>query len=245
MQLIPILEIRHGKSVHTEHGIGDERQLVSEDPMEIVASWATKGVKRVHFVDVDAVESGEPCNVNLLRKIKSQYPDILIQVIGGIKNIDSAFIWMDAGVDFLTLTGKSIRQKNLLNDLCVEFPQRILVEVDSHYGNVGMGSGEPPFKLVELARQLDEDGVAGLVVTEVPSKGHVTNQNLLIINELSQEIEMPIFANGGIDSLSDLENLLENHAEKLAGIILGKVVHHEDFCLNQARIMLTKYQVAN
>jgi len=245
MQLIPILEIRHGKSVHTKHGVGEQSHVVTDDPMETVANWQAKGIKRVHFVDVDAVESGEPRNVNLLRNIKLQYPDLLVQVIGGIKSVDSAFIWMDAGADYLTLNGKALRRKNLLSDLSVEYPQKILVEVDSHHGNVRMGNDEQPLKLIDLARKLDDDGIAGLVVTEVPSKGHVTNKDLLTINQLSQEIEISIFANGGIDSLSDLENLFENHAEKLAGVILGKVVHHKDFCLSQAQELLAKYKLAN
>ena len=92
MKLIPILEIRHAKSVHIEYDASNESHVVSEDPMESVAKWDKKGIRRIYFFDVDAVESGEPCNVNILRKIKTKYPHIIIQVIGGIKCLDSAFI---------------------------------------------------------------------------------------------------------------------------------------------------------
>ncbi len=39
-----------------------------------------------------------------------------------------AFVWMDAGADYLVLTGKAMRQKNLLTDICVEFPEKVIVE---------------------------------------------------------------------------------------------------------------------
>ncbi len=243
MQLVPVLEIRHAKCVHTEHKNRFVDHVVSEDPIETVGNWAEKGIKRIHFVDVDAIETGEPCNVDLLSKIKQHYPQIEIQVIGGIKNVDSAFIWMDAGADFLVLNGKAIRQKDLLTDICVEFPAKVLVEIGSRQGCVGMGSGEPTFDIKLLANQLEEDGVVGLLVTEVPSQGHVNSLNLLSVNQLSQGVELPIFANGGIEKMADLKLLLENHAEKLTGILLGKVVHQDAFCLNQAQQMLNEYQV--
>ncbi len=244
MQLVPVLEIRHAKCVHTEHKNAFKDHVVSEDPIETVACWIEQGIKRIHFVDVDAIESGEPSNVDLLAKIKAQFPSIEIQVIGGIKCVDSAFIWMDAGADFLVLNSKALRQKNLLSDICVEFPFKVLVEIGSRRGAVGMGAGQPTFDIKALAKQLDDDGVAGLLVTEVPEEGHVNSLSLLSVNQLSQGVEMPIFANGGIEKLADLKLLLENHAEKLTGILLGKVVHQKTFSLHQAQQMLNEYQVA-
>ncbi len=242
MQLVPVLEIRHAKCVYTAHKNSFVDHVISEDPLDTVASWAEKGIKRIHFVDVDAIESGEPCNVDLLSKIKQNYPEIEIQVIGGIKCVDSAFIWVDAGADFLVLNGKAIRQKNLLSDICVEFPAKVLVEVGSRQGTVNIGEGGPSLQIKALANQLEEDGVAGLLVTEVPSEGHVNSLSLLSVNQLSQVVELPIFANGGIETMADLKLLLENHAEKLTGILIGKVVHQEAFCLGTAQQMLNEYQ---
>jgi len=244
MQLVPVLEIRHARCVHTEHKNSFVDHVVSEDPIETVAAWVDKGIKRIHFVDVDAIETGEPCNVDLLTSIKHQYPDVVIQVIGGISCLDSAFIWIDAGADFLVLNGKAIRQKNLLLDICVEFPGKVLVEIGSRHGAVGMGAGEPTFQIMSLAKQLEEEGVIGLLVTEMPFEGHVNSTHLLSVNQLSQGINLPIFANGGVERLEDLKLLLDNHAEKLTGVLLGKVVHQDTFCLYEAQQLLSEYQVS-
>ncbi len=244
MQLVPVLEIRHGKCVHTEPKNAFVDHVVSADPFEIVDSWVNKGIRRIHFVDVDAIETGEPCNVDLLSKLKKQFSELEIQVIGGLKCVDSAFIWIDAGADFLVLNGKAIRRRNLLSDICLEFPSKVLVEIDSRGGAVGMGSGEPTFQLKALATQLEEDGVVGLLVTEVPNRGHVNSNNLLTVNQLSQRVDIPIMANGGIDKMSDLELLLENHSNNLTGVILGKVVYKKSFCLDKAQQLLDEYRVA-
>ena len=92
MQLIPVLEIRHGKSVHTEKKNAFVDHVVSKDPLETVNYWYAQGIRRIHFVDVDGIETREPCNVDLLAKIKQSYPELCVQVIGGIVDIDSAFI---------------------------------------------------------------------------------------------------------------------------------------------------------
>ncbi len=241
MQLVPVLEIRRGKSVHTKTKSDFTDEIIKEDVFEVVERWVSNGIKRIHIVDVDAVESGEPENMDIIAQIKKRYSELTIQVLGGIKSIDSAYIWVDAGVDFLVLNGKAVRQRNLLDDVCIEFPGKVLVELDSRQGNVGMGNGEPTFKLSSIARQLDEDGVVGLVVTEIPKAGHVNNNGLLSINELTQKLQMPIFANGGIEKMADLKTLLDSHAEKLSGVLIGKALHN-GFCLNEAHSLMKEYQ---
>jgi phosphoribosylformimino-5-aminoimidazole carboxamide ribotide isomerase len=243
MQLVPVLEIRHGKSVHTEKKNAFVNHVVSTDPLETVNHWYALGIRRIHFVDVDAIETREPCNVDLLSKIKKSCPELCIQVIGGIVDIDSAFIWIDAGADYLVLTSKAIRNKDLLSDICVEFPGKVLVEMDSRRMNNQAEKVDE--QLVDLAQSLEEEGVGGLVVTEVPESGHVTARNLLSVSHFSQSVDLPVLANGGIEKLEDIEQLLQQHSGKLSGIIIGKIVYDENFNLAIAQQMLNEYQIAS
>ncbi len=237
MQLVPVLEIRHGKIVHTEAKNNFVDEVIKEDILEVIACLAENHISRVHLVDVDAVECGEPVNVEIIPQIKAKFPEIEIQVLGGVRCIESAYIWMDAGADYLVLNGKAIRQRNLLDDVCLEFPDKILVEVDCSQGKVAMGSGEPVFKLVNLARQLEEDGVVGLVVT------NVNESKLPHIQALSNELKMPVYANGGIEKTADLQAMLEQKSDRLGGILIGKALHSKNFSLNEANHLINQYQV--
>jgi len=241
MQLVPVLEIRHGKCVHTEPKNAFVDHVIKENVSETVAKWIDKGVSRIHIVDVDAIESGEPENVDLVASLKNTYPEIEIQVLGGVKCVESAYVWMDAGVDYLVLTGKAIRQRNLLDDICVEFPGKVMVELDCRQGQVAMGAGEPTFSLESIAKQLEEDGVVGLVVTEIPENGHVNNQSLQKVAALAESLDLPVYANGGIEKMGDLKGILERQAKRLGGVLLGKPLYN-GFCLNEARTMIEQYQ---
>ncbi|TQV72273.1 hypothetical protein FLL45_18820 [Aliikangiella marina] len=241
MQLVPVLEIRHGKGVHTRPKNNFVDEVVKEDAMQVVTGWYQEGVRRIHVVDVDAVESGEPENVDLIAKIKQTYPDLSLQVIGGIKCIESAYVWIDAGADFLVLNGKAIRQRNLLDDICVEFPNRVLVEIDCRRGQVGV-NGQT---LTHLAQQLEDDGVVGLVVTDVANHNGEVNAGLASISELSSAIEIPVFANGVVDKLDDLKRLLDSQSAKPSGVLVGKAIYNGGIRLNEANSMLAQYQEAS
>jgi phosphoribosylformimino-5-aminoimidazole carboxamide ribotide isomerase len=241
MQLVPVLEIRRGKCVHIEPDRKHVKKVIKEEAIDMVDTWVKKGVSRIHIVDVDAIESGEPVNVDLVSKIKQQYPELSIQVLGGINCVDSAYIWNDAGADSLVLNGKSIRRRNLLSDICMEFPDKILIELDCRQGDVGMGSGEPTMKLTCLAKQLEEDGVAGLVVTELEQDSNGKNNSLLDIGELCKAVDIPIYANVGIRKAEDLRGVLELQVRQPCGILIGKAIYN-GFSLNEASGLIENYQ---
>lgn len=241
MQLVPVLEIRRGKCVHTEPDRRQVSKIIKEDAIDMIHQWVDKGVSRIHIVDVDAIESGEPENVDLITKIKQQYPQLSIQVLGGINATNSAYIWMDAGADFLVLNSKAIRRRNLLNDTCMAFPESILMELDCRRGNVGLGSGEPTIKLTHLAKQLEEDGIAGLVVTEIERNPDGNNANLLDISELCKAVEIPIYANVGLRKTEDLRSVLALEVEQPCGLLIGKAIY-SDFSLNEASSLIETYQ---
>lgn len=242
MQLVPVLEIRHGKGVHTAPKNRFADEVVKEDVIDMVQRWSDKGVVRLHIVDVDAIESGEPENVDLVSKIKHQFPQIQLQVIGGIKCIESAYVWIDAGADFIVLNARAISQRSLFDDICVEFPNKVLVEVDCFDGKVGMGAGQPKSDLTSLARQLEEDGVVGLVVTDVASRNGNITKGFTSIAEVSESIEIPVFANGIVDKVTDLKEIMSSRLRKPSGVLLGKALYKKGFCLNEAQHVLEEYQ---
>jgi len=244
MQLIPVVEISQGKCVHTEPKNRFANKVVSENIIERVSAWVDGGVRRIHYVDVDAIRTREPENISALRQIKQRHPDLQVQVLGGIKSIESAYIWHEGGADNFVLSSRALKNREFVEDLCLEFPERVWLELDTRDGSLAI-NGNVSTNLISLARELEHDGVAGLIVTEIASPGQSSSSCLMTINELAKSIDIPVIANGGIQVLGDLERLLMSDSSELEGVILGKPLYSGDICLTQAREMIGQYLQAS
>lgn len=242
MQLVPVVEIHHGKCV--THAVDSPKngKLITQDILSVIDQWAEKGVDRIHLLDIDAIKVGEPQNISIVRKIKQQHPHIAIQVMGGINSVESAYIWRDGGADYFVLNSKAMRRRDLLDDICFDFPNAVLVEIDSLSGNVGMGSGEPTLKLAAIAKQLEDDGVSGLVVTEVSRDLQTKGNSLLDIGELCKTVGIPIYVNVGVRKTNDLKQLLELQMQQPFSILLRSSAY-DNLHMQSASNLLNKPQV--
>ncbi|MET1255198.1 HisA/HisF-related TIM barrel protein [Aliikangiella maris] len=238
MQLVPVLEIRHGKCVHTLPKKNSTEQIVKENLLEVVERLVDSGITRFHIVDVDAIASGEPENVDLIEKIKIRYPTIQLQLIGGINSVDAAFVWIDAGVDYLVLNSKSVKRKNLLDDICLSFPNKVLVELDCcQFKQQGDA-------ILELLQRLDEDGVAGIVMTDIGATTQIVKQNIISICDLIRHVELPIFINGGIENTQDVAFYLSPEVARVDGILISKVLYSNAFSLTDANEVIKTHQLS-
>jgi phosphoribosylformimino-5-aminoimidazole carboxamide ribotide isomerase len=59
MELIPAIDLRHGRAVRLRQGDDARATVYGDDPVAVLASYVRAGVARVHVVDLDAA-LGEP-----------------------------------------------------------------------------------------------------------------------------------------------------------------------------------------
>jgi len=231
MLLIPVMELKSGHSVYTQHQ-EDGDTLITEDPMEAVEHWVNAGAKRIHIVDVDAIRARQPVNAHKITEIHRRYPDLEIQV-GGISKEEDILIWLDAGAKYLVLNSRA--QPGFVAEMCVQYAGSIMVALDAHHGKVRFQGHETNHDLVALAKEFDDDGVQGILLTEIPDSGHVNSCNISTSCELAAEINIPVVANGGISCFADLEALQKAHEHRLSGIVIGRPLHDQKLDFKQAQ----------
>ena len=84
MILIPAIDLKEGHCVRLRQGNMDESTVFSEDPVSMAAKWAEQGCTRLHLVDLDGAFEGEPVNADVIEEICTSFPDMAIQIGGGI-----------------------------------------------------------------------------------------------------------------------------------------------------------------
>ena len=65
----------------------DETTVFSDDPVAMAARWVDAGARRLHLVDLNGAFAGEPVNGEVVTAIAAAYPDLPIQIGGGIRNL--------------------------------------------------------------------------------------------------------------------------------------------------------------
>ena len=89
MLVIPAIDLKDGQCVRLRQGRMDESTVFSDDPVEMAGRWLEQGARRLHIVDLNGAFSGTLVNAEIVTSIVKAYPELSIQIGGGIRNLDS------------------------------------------------------------------------------------------------------------------------------------------------------------
>jgi phosphoribosylformimino-5-aminoimidazole carboxamide ribotide isomerase len=227
MLLIPAIDLKDGKCVRLRQGRMDDDTVFADDPLDMAKRWVEAGARRLHLVDLNGAFAGQPVNADVIRRIAQAYPDVPIQVGGGIRDEDTVQKYLDMGVEYVIIGTKAVSAPHFINDLCLEFPGHIIVGLDARDGKVAIDgwSKLSNHDVVDLARRFERDGVAAIVYTDISRDGMMQGLNLEATVTLASNISIPVIASGGISSLDDIQALQAVADEGIMGVIIGRALY--------------------
>lgn len=238
MLLIPAIDLKGGRCVRLRQGRMDEETVYGEDPLAMAERWVNEGARRLHIVDLDGAMDGKPANLQHIERIASTLSDVPIQVGGGIRDEDTIERYLDAGVSYVIIGTKAVTAPHFVADICVEFPNRVIVGLDAKDGKVAVDgwSKLSHHDVNDLAQQFERDGVEAFVYTDISRDGMLSGVNLESTVELARSVAVPVIASGGISSLDDVRTLASLADEGITGAITGRAIYEGtlDFKAGQA-----------
>ncbi len=237
MLVIPAIDLKGGKCVRLRQGRLDEETIFSDAPLEMVQRWVDAGAKRLHVVDLDGAVGGKPVHAPIVAKIAQQFPDLPIEIGGGIRDEDTVQAYLDSGVQFVVLGTRAITQPHFVKDLCLEFPGHIIVALDTRQGKVATAgwSKISHHNAIDMALHFEGDGVAAIIHTDIERDGMMSGLNVEATVQLAQSINTPVIASGGVCSIKDIETLCEIGGDDLAGVITGRALYEGMLDLREAQ----------
>ncbi|MGQ0765321.1 MAG: HisA/HisF-related TIM barrel protein [Gemmatimonadota bacterium] len=208
MLAIPAIDLRSGTCVQLVGGDYKRERIRLSDPVAVARDWSRLGFQRLHVVDLDAATAhgGNRALVeDLLRE------PLTVQVGGGLRSTADVSRLLDAGAEAVIVGTRAVSDFDWLSELCSVHPGHIILAVDVRERRVVIEGWQRALQ-TDLPSLLDEINgleLAAVMVTAVHREGLQSGTDLHLVEEVLEQVQLPLIVAGGIADMSDLRALDE------------------------------------
>jgi phosphoribosylformimino-5-aminoimidazole carboxamide ribotide isomerase len=237
MLIIPAIDLKDGKCVRLRQGVMEDSTVFSDNPVDMARQWVEQGARRLHMVDLNGAFAGKPENADVVYQIATTFPDLPIQIGGGIRNKETIQTYLDAGVAYVIIGTKAVEDPEFVTQMCATFPGHIIVGIDARDGRVATDGWAKISNVtaIDLARQFVQAGVTAIVYTDISRDGMMGGVNVSATADLAKQAEIPVIASGGVHTITDIQDLLTVADAGIIGAITGRAIYEGTLNLAEAQ----------
>ena len=235
MLIIPAIDLKDGKCVRLKQGRMEDDTVFSDDPAATAQHWVNEGARRLHLVDLNGAFAGAPIHKPVVEAIAKAQPELPIQIGGGIRSLETIEHYLDAGVSFVIIGTKAVKEPEFVEEACKKFAGRIIVGIDAINGMVATDgwANVTEVKAVDLAKRFADAGVSSIVYTDIARDGMLCGASAEFYAALQGEFPgVEITVSGGIGSMADIEAL---DGAGLRSVIVGKALYEGRITLEELK----------
>jgi len=239
MLIIPAIDLKDGECVRLRQGRMDDSTVFSDNPVDMAAKWVDAGCRRLHLVDLNGAFAGKPVNGEIVQEIAKAYPDLPIQIGGGIRSAEIIEAYLAAGVSQVIIGTKAVKEPEFVTEMCKAFPGHIIVGLDAQDGRVAIdGWAEVTDVIaVDLAKRFRDDGVSSIVYTDIARDGMMQGVNVEATVDLAQQGGIPVIASGGVTNIDDIRALAQVADKGIFGAITGRAIYEGTLDVAEAQAL--------
>jgi phosphoribosylformimino-5-aminoimidazole carboxamide ribotide isomerase len=223
--VIPAIDLRDGKCVRLHQGDYSQQTTYSDDPVTMAQKWEDLGALRLHVVDLDGAREGSPQNLEIAGQI-AQAINIPADFGGGVRSIETARQVIEAGFRQFSIGTRAL-EADFASEVFDEFGEAAIADIAAKDGIVSVGGWQQvsELKSADLAHRLISLGCRRIIFTDITRDGTLTGPNIPAIQDLAQQVDIPIIASGGVGTLTDLLELCRLRGLGIEGVIVGKALY--------------------
>ena len=232
MFIYPAIDLYEGKAVRLFKGRYEEMTVYSEHPEEIALNFLSEGATRLHLVDLEGARDGTTPNLDVISRIISA-SGLFTEVGGGIRSMDIAERYIDAGVSRVILGTAAVTNPEFLEKAIARFGEKIAVGADIADGKIAIKGWKEKSNedALNFCRRMEETGVKTLISTDISRDGAMRGANHALYRTLSEELTLDVIASGGVSTMEDVVTLRNLG---IHGAIIGKAYYTGSIKLGEA-----------
>lgn len=226
MILYPAIDLKDGQCVRLRQGLMDRATVFNADPADQARQFEAQGFSALHVVDLNGAFEGRSVNGDAVSAILSAV-SMPVQLGGGLRTLEAVSHWLSRGVSRVILGTAAVRDPALVKAACARFPGKVAVGIDAKDGRVAVEGWAETSELyaTDLARRLQDAGVAAIIYTDISRDGMLTGLNLDATADLARAVSIPVIASGGLAGIEDVKRLLSPAYAIIAGAIAGRALY--------------------
>ena len=234
MILYPAIDLKDGQCVRLYKGEMDHATVFSDDPAAQAELFQSDGAQWIHLVDLNGAFAGTPVNGAAVEAILSKLR-IPAQLGGGIRDMATISMWLEKGLARVILGTVAVKNPDLVREAARAFPGQIAIGIDARNGMVATDGWAETSDIAatELGQRFEDAGVAALIYTDIDRDGAMAGPNIPATIALSEAVDIPVIASGGVSSIADLK-ALKSAGPKLNGAISGRALYDGVFTISEA-----------
>jgi phosphoribosylformimino-5-aminoimidazole carboxamide ribotide isomerase len=239
MLVIPAIDLKDGQCVRLRQGRMEDSTVFGDDPVSMARRWVDAGCRRLHLVDLNGAFAGTPVNGEAVTAIAKAFPGLPIQIGGGIRTLETIEHYIKAGVSYVIIGTKAVKEPEFVKEACKAFPGTVIVGLDAQDGFVATdGWAEvSDVKAVDLAKQFKNDGVTSIVYTDIARDGMMQGVNVEATLQLAVEGGIPVIASGGVTNIEDIRALSKVASQGILGAITGRAIYEGTLDVAEAQTL--------
>lgn len=232
MHIFPAIDLFGGKAVRLFKGDYNQMTVYSDNPLNVARDFEQCGAQYLHVVDLEGAKSGGTPNIETIKNI-IQNTNLFVEVGGGIRSMETAKAYIDAGVGRVILGTAAVTDETFLKSAVLVFGEKVAVGVDLKDGYVAIKgwTEKSAYSGMDFCKKMQDLGVKTIICTDISKDGAMKGTNLALYKTLSESLSLNLIASGGVSDISDVENL---SAMGIYGAIIGKAYYTGAIDLKQA-----------
>jgi len=236
-RIIPCLDIAEGRVVK---GVNFVNLRDAGDPVEVARRYDEQGADELAFLDIRASVEKRSLLYDMIERVAEQV-FIPLTVGGGVNALDDVRALLNAGADKVSINTAGVRNPDLFDEASARFGAQCIVAaidakqyaVDAWQVYIHGGRTPTGMDAVEWAMEVAARGAGEILLTSMDRDGARTGFDLKLTRAVSEAVEVPVIASGGVGSLRDLvDGIVVGGAD---AVLAASIFHYGEFTVGQAK----------
>lgn len=221
-------------------GIHLEGLRVVGNPQQFATEYFEQGIDEIIYMDAVASLYGRNSLTDIIEKTSK---DIFIPITvgGGIRSVEDAWKLFRSGADKVALNTAAIANPELITDISKRFGnQAVVISIEakaqadgSWEAYVDNGREKTGKDVVAWAKEVESLGAGEILLTSVDKEGTQKGFDSKLIKQVSKEVNIPVIASGGMGSISDFgESVNEAGADAVA---IAHMLHYKKLTVKEIK----------